>query len=125
MNIKEFQNIKLISNILSEISAPSRLRILLAIGNEEVCVCHLIATLEMRQPYLSQHLMALRKAGVLITNRDGRFINYRLADPKILDLIYQAADILNMPSKDKLSKESSKRQCSCPRCRLIHGVTIY
>jgi DNA-binding transcriptional ArsR family regulator len=124
MNIKEQQPIKQISDLLREISAPSRMRIILAIGKEEVCVCHLEATLGMRQAYLSQHLMALRKAGVLITNRDGRFINYRLAEPKILDLIYMAAGILNEPGKDLLSKEFKQHECRCPRCSQLHGMAI-
>ncbi len=96
MNIKEKHPINQISDLLREISAPSRMRILLAVGKEEVCVCHLEATLGMRQAYLSQHLMALRKAGVLITNRDGRFINYRLANPRTLDLIQNAANLLDV-----------------------------
>ncbi len=52
----------LISNIFRQLSQPSRIEILLAIGEGEACVCHLEAKLGMRQAYISQHLMALRDA---------------------------------------------------------------
>ena len=116
MNIKEKTSIKQVSRLLKEISAPSRIKILLAIGSEEVCVCHLEAGLGMRQAYLSQHLMALRQAGILITHRDGRFINYRLANPGILEIIKAAADSLGTTLEER-EILSSKKECSCPKCR--------
>ena len=124
MNISESQTIKQVSYLLKEIGAPARLRILLAVGRDEVCVCHLEASLGMRQAYLSQHLMALRKAGILITTRDGRFINYRLADPKILELINLTANLLNIAINDQQTNHANKRQCACPRCRQIHEVGV-
>jgi DNA-binding transcriptional ArsR family regulator len=116
MNIKEKHSINQISDLLREISAPSRIRILIAVGKEEVCVCHLEATLGMRQAYLSQHLMALRKAGVLVTNRDGRFINYRLANPRTLDIIQNAANLLDVSLDESKNNRNIKNQCSCPKC---------
>jgi len=117
-------SIQQVGHLLKEISAPARLKILLTIGSEEVCVCHLEATLGMRQAYLSQHLMALRKAEVLITNREGRFINYRLANPKILDVIAMAFDSLCISLNYGQGNYSSKKQCSCPKCRNIDEVAI-
>lgn len=35
----------------------------------------------------SQHLQQLRRAGLAATQRDGKFIYYRLADPAVLDLL--------------------------------------
>jgi DNA-binding transcriptional ArsR family regulator len=116
MNINKTHTINQISTLLKEISSPSRLRILLAVGNDEVCVCHLVATLGMRQAYLSQHLMALRQAGVLITDRDGRFINYRLANPKILEIIKNTANLLDVSLDDRKNNNMINNQCSCPKC---------
>jgi len=124
MNINDAQSIKQVSNLLKEIGIPARLRILLTVGKDEVCVCHLEAALGMRQAYLSQHLMTLRKAGILITTRDGRFINYRLADPKILELINLTANLLNVVLKDQQTNQANKRQCACPRCRQMNEVAV-
>ncbi len=87
--------------------------ILLAIGNEEPCVCHLEAAFHWRQAYLSQHLMALRKAGILVASRQGRNIHYRLADPSLLDLIRQGAEYQQV-SLPELGPSST---CSCPNCK--------
>ena len=56
-------------------------------------MCHLEATFGWRQAYLSQHLMALRKAGIVVTSRQGRNIHYRLSDPRYLAIIRQAAEV--------------------------------
>lgn len=35
----------------------------------------------------SQHLQQLRRAGLVLSRRDGKFVLYRLADPAVLDLM--------------------------------------
>ncbi|MGW8252092.1 MAG: ArsR family transcriptional regulator, partial [Anaerolineales bacterium] len=65
MNIKSNSPEKKISRLLDVIGKPARLQILLAIGSGEACVCHLESVLGMRQAYISQHLMSMRKSRVL------------------------------------------------------------
>ena len=86
-----------LSAVFALFSQPTRLNILLVIGQERACVCHLESMLGLRQAYISQQLMMLRKAGLVVTERIGRHIFYRLADPRWLDLIGQAAALLNVP----------------------------
>jgi len=104
--------------LLKAIQPTTRLRILLGIGRGEACVCHLEALLGLRQAYISQHLMALRKAGILETRRDGRFIFYRLTNPKLLELIHRAGDIAGIPEKElkALTLMKPLNQCDCPHC---------
>lgn len=107
-----------ISRLLKAISQPERLKILLAIGEGEACVCHLEAALVQRQVYISQQLIALRNAGVVTDRREGRFIFYRLSDPAVLDLIRQAARITGV-SEDELAANTPElilNVCSCPNC---------
>ena len=98
--------------LFQTIGPAPRLQILLAIGDGEPCVCHLEATFGWRQAYLSQHLMALRKTGLLITSREGRNIHYRLSDPRLLDLIHQAAELQDVT----LPELAPSPDCSCPNC---------
>lgn len=105
-----------ISSLFRQISHPTRLKILQEIGEGEACVCHLEAQLGLRQAYLSQHLMALRDANLLVTERDGRFIYYRLADRALLDLIKSAAEILNVDEDLPTAKSNGHKVCSCPKC---------
>jgi ArsR family transcriptional regulator len=109
MNISPIQTI---STILQAISPVPRLQILLAIGEEEPCVCHLEATFGWRQAYLSQHLMALRKAGILEVSRQGRNKHYRLSNPDFLELIQHTAAIQGLSLPDL----APSPDCCCPNC---------
>ena len=109
---------KKIGHFLRTLGQPTRVHILLAIGEGEACVCHLESILGQRQAYISQHLMALRKENILDTRREGRFIFYRLRDPRVLDLIYSAADVVGVSKlEDNLDDwAESDRPCVCPHC---------
>jgi DNA-binding transcriptional ArsR family regulator len=98
--------------ILKTISPAARLAILLAIGEGEACVCHLEGVLGKRQAYISQHLMALRQAEILLDRRDGRFIYYRIADPALLDLVRSAAKLAGIES----GVPTPNVMCVCPHC---------
>jgi ArsR family transcriptional regulator, virulence genes transcriptional regulator len=106
-------SVEQVATLLQTVGLPARLQILLAIGESEPCVCHLEAAFGWRQAYLSQHLMALRKAGILITNRQGRNIHYKLSDPRLLNLIRQAAELQGVT----LPELAPSTDCSCPSCK--------
>jgi len=114
--MKTMSKAQKISAILEEIAHPARLAILLSIGNEEACVCHLEALLGKRQAYISQHLMALRDAGILLTRREGRFIFYRLRDLMVLKLIELAAEMEHVDISDIPTSST----CNCPNCAPKH-----
>lgn len=103
---------------LTAIASPQRLAILLTIGKGEACVCHLEASLGWRQAYISQHLMALRKAGMLEIRREGRYIFYRLSNASLLDLITASARLsgLSAESLSTLIKTDRNPPCECPQC---------
>jgi len=117
-NIKSPKPEQVISRLFETIGKQARIRILLAIGEGEACVCHLEAVLGLRQAYISQQLMALREAGLLLPQRDGRFVFYRLADVRLLELVEQAALISGVLTVDIASsgRRKSKTACCCPRC---------
>jgi DNA-binding transcriptional ArsR family regulator len=106
-----------ISSLFDLFRQPARLQILLIIREQPACVCHLEAALGLRQASISQHLMALREAGLVTTRRESRNIYYSLVDPRMIDLIKQAAAIMNVPSDELL--QISRRplpNCPCPQC---------
>ena len=102
-------------SLFETISPLARLEILLIIGAGEACVCHLEARLGYRQAYISQHLMALREAGILSARREGKYIFYRLEKPEMLALIQQAGRVVNVefPRYEIVAPE---KQCACPTC---------
>lgn len=115
------QSTEIASRLAAEfrvLGQPARIDILLAIGRGEACVCHLEAVLGLRQAYISQHLMALREAGMITSRRDGRYIYHRLARPELLDMIRHLADITGVDVGD-LSADTAETQanCACPQCK--------
>jgi ArsR family transcriptional regulator len=107
-----------IATPLQAVASPARIAILLTIGTGEACVCHLEAALGWRQSYISQHLMALRKADILRDRRDGRFVYYHLANPSILDLVLAAARLsgINAENVNALVNTQINPSCECPHC---------
>ena len=103
---------------LEAIASPERVAILLAIGKGEACVCHLETALGWRQAYISQHLMALRKANILQDRRDGRYIYYKLANAAILKLVLASARFsgLSAESISALINKHVYPSCECPEC---------
>ena len=69
--------------LLKAIGHPVRLQIVDLLRIEPECVCHLSAALDKPQPYVSQQLAILRNAGVIVDERDGTNIFYRLADDNV------------------------------------------
>jgi ArsR family transcriptional regulator len=58
----------------------TRLQCILLIQQEqELCVCELMAALELSQPKISRHLALLREADLLEAERRGQWIYYRLS----------------------------------------------
>lgn len=99
------------------IGQPTRIQILLAIGDSETCVCHLEAVTGLRQAVISQHLMLLRKAGLVTPNRAGRNIYYSLTKPETVRMIQAAAVMLAIPA-DALARCTAGKipGCPCPKC---------
>jgi len=106
-----------IANILAVIGQPARIQILVILGTEEACVCHLEAVMGMRQASISQHLMLLRKAGLVTTQREGRNIFYHLANPGVNDLLRQAAELAGLdPVELQRLTLRPVPGCCCPHC---------
>lgn len=58
----------------------TRLKILLLIyKEEELCVCELTQALSLSQPKISRHIALLRRDGLLIDRRDGKWVFYQLS----------------------------------------------
>jgi len=107
-----------ISRLLDTIGKSPRILILMAIGEGEACVCHLEAILGFKQAYISQNLMALRKAKLLQSRREGRFVFYKVSDHRLLILIKNAGELAGIPEVElqALDHSSQLPNCCCPNC---------
>lgn len=121
MNMKKYPILQISEKIaepLQAIASTQRIALLLAIGSGESCVCHLEAALGWRQAYISQHLMALRKADILRDRREGRYVFYRLKDASLLDLIAASARLsgLSPEAFSTFTHTQANPACECPQC---------
>ncbi len=60
-------------------SDPTRVRVMAALREGEVCVCELCDGLGITQSTLSTHLQVIRRSGLVRMRRDGKWCYYRLA----------------------------------------------
>ena len=73
------------ASILKTIASPRRLEMIHLLGEMgPMEVRRLAEHFGMTQPAISQHLAALRSAGLVEALRDGREVRYQLADPEIV-----------------------------------------
>lgn len=71
--------------MLQALADPTRLAIVRQLSADgEVCACDFAACCDVAQPTVSYHLRVLREAGVVIGERRGTWIIYRLA-PEAVD----------------------------------------
>ena len=73
------KEIDALAGVYAALADPTRLRILSLLGEDEICVCHIHASLDVPQPTASRHLAYLRKSGLVEARREGIWMHYRLA----------------------------------------------
>lgn len=70
----------------------TRIRILVALFESEMCVCDIAATLNMTQSAISHQLRILKQSKLVGNKRDGKSIIYFLADDHVRTIISQGID---------------------------------
>lgn len=65
-------------NLFSILSDKTRLRILLLLMDNELCVCEIFAALDLSQPRVSQQLAILKQSKIIKDRRVGKWIYYKI-----------------------------------------------
>lgn len=81
------------ATLLKALSNPARLRLLCALVPGERSVSELEAELGASQSFVSNHLSRLRAEGYVTTERSGRMIHYRIADPRVLQVLERVYEV--------------------------------
>ncbi len=82
-----------ISEILKTLSDPTRIKIVTAISNNEMCVCEIALALNLSQSLVSHQLQALRLLDLVKLRKDGRNMYYLLSNLKMLNVIEECQKI--------------------------------
>jgi ArsR family transcriptional regulator len=76
------------SEVLRAVAHPLRMKILEFIDrNDEINVNKIYNTLNLEQSITSQHLRILRLAGLVNTQRDGKYIHYSIDYDKLAHVV--------------------------------------
>ncbi len=82
------------------LSDRNRLLALKILQQGELCGCHLVAALGLVQPQISFHMKILKKAGLILDRRCGRWTYYRLNDGDMFMRFLLLAALDRMEAKD-------------------------
>lgn len=121
---------KAAASVAQALAHPVRLQILELLRDEGAYVMHLTTMLGRPQANISQHLSILREAGLVVDERKGMTVIYRVRDPRVFELVdrLQALAPLSAEVGHDLSRREVSlrpqcpsgeptRSCRCPRCR--------
>jgi ArsR family transcriptional regulator len=114
------------AKIFKALADETRLKILLLLMNGELCVCEIIAALELPQSTVSRHLAYLRNSGWVSGRRQGNWMYYQLADTKhelidaLLPLLKQHIGATTWASEalanlDSFQKNQAQQNCSATK----------
>jgi DNA-binding transcriptional ArsR family regulator len=81
-----------LGEIFKALGDPTRLRLLTALGQAELCVCDLATLVGISESAASHQLRLLRALRLVRARRDGRMVHYRLDDDHIVGLLAQGLE---------------------------------
>ena len=104
MSYPQIEELNLLhGHICQALSDPKRLHILYALHNEPTRVTTLAELLDMPQSSISRHLAVLRQRSLVLTERKGTEVIYRLADERIIEVL----DLMRLILREALERQSS------------------
>ena len=86
------------AEICKVFSNPIRLEILNLLRDRKMSVTELINKSKLSQANISQHLSIMKSKGIVVSERDGKMIYYKLSNPKII----KAFDIIKEVLTERL-----------------------
>lgn len=84
------EHIAALAEFFRTMGADTRLKILLALDDRELCAGDLAQALSMAPSAVSNQLKALRQARLITVRREGKMLYYRLADCHPREIIHLA-----------------------------------
>lgn len=76
-----------ISDNFKVLGDPTRIRILYALTQKELCVCDLAAVLDMSQSAISHQLRLMRSKNMVQFRKDGKMAYYSMADEHVVKFV--------------------------------------
>ena len=85
--------VEMVAKFFRALADPTRLRLLEFLLTDEHNVSECVAYAGLSQGRVSSHLACLADCGYVAVRRTGRFAHYKVADPRIADLVMLARSL--------------------------------
>lgn len=85
---------ELLSKFFHGIANPTRLQIVLSLLKKEKRVGELVEELNMKQSQISNQLACLKWCGFVASRHEGKYVYYRVTDPRIREMIEMARQVV-------------------------------
>jgi DNA-binding transcriptional ArsR family regulator len=82
------------AELFKTLGHPARIRVLELLSVRERAVAELLPEVGIEPAHLSQQLAVLRRAGLVVTRKEGATVVYALTSPKLAELLAVARRIL-------------------------------
>jgi DNA-binding transcriptional ArsR family regulator len=86
--------ISLKAKLFRGLADPSRLAVLEALRDGALSVNEVVRRTRLSQPNVSMHLGCLAECGLVIRERQGRFVHYEIADKRVVKVLDQVEELL-------------------------------
>lgn len=104
MSIPTLDELNLLhEQICHALADPKRIQLMYAIDAQPRHVGALAELLDLPQPTVSRHLSILRQRGLVMTERDGAAVIYRLADHRLIEVL----EVMRQVLKDSLERRTN------------------
>ena len=107
-----------LAGLFAALADPTRLRLLNLMAGREICVCYLIEILRLSQPKISRHLAYLRREGLVVARREGKWMHYRVvepAQPATAAVLRATLSVLDADKQMQAERARLERACCGPQ----------
>ena len=96
--------------ITKALADPNRVRIVLALRKQELCVCQIVELLQLAPSTISKHLSILNHAGLILTRKTERWVYCRLQGRDAPVVVREAVDWVNKSLAQSSTATSDRKK---------------
>jgi len=95
-------------NVLKILGEETRLRIFMALVDQELCVCQIVSMLGLAASTTSKHLALMYQAGIIEQRKDGRWAYYSIASDWVVKNKLHKWLLEELAGSDKIKEDRLK-----------------
>lgn len=95
--------------VIKALADENRVRVLMALRPEELCVCQMVELLGLAPSTVSKHIAILKQARLVDSRKEGRWMFYRIADDPTVEAGEMTALVARLFAGTPQSREDAKR----------------